>query len=319
MRALFGMAAVASLAAGCDTPSDYQPLDPENQAKVDTIIEDALAGEEVVLSLIRDAKPLFSASGDEGDNEQLATDVKTDLETLKYYRDHDMIYQYDSRVMEITHDDSDAIAYHHSDRLKRKALDDNYIVLDVADRDSWTPAILPHEIGHIYGHHSDAVSKAVDADLPWSDFLKIVLQEKDYSYLVSELNVVTDTIFFAHHFQVDSLASYIKAEIDAGKVDSSEAEELMRSTLNIDYAEWLEEQAEVIFVDHATEFAQLGITQDELVKALQSEKLQERLQEITQEGKQEIKEAIREIKHELRAEMQRDAHFDVPKRAKRPY
>jgi len=269
MKALFGIAAIASMAAGCNTdPKGVHELDPENKIYVDQIVADNVSSQGVVEKLIRSSKHLSDAQGNQGDTEQIVIDSQLTIETLADFNASGKIFQYNSKIGEGTDDGGGELAYYHSNKWRPHTLEDSYIALDVADRDSWY-AILTHEMAHEQADHSKEIEQAVERkNLSWDRFFALTLEKGDFAYQQGELQLLPTTALHTRRFETESHKSYVLEEVSAGRMTREEAEEAMKAALSINLDSWLSETVLKTYSEHATTFAQIDIDADEALAAM---------------------------------------------------
>ncbi|MEK7183384.1 MAG: hypothetical protein AAB776_01985 [Patescibacteria group bacterium] len=299
MKALFGMAAIASMAAGCNTePEDVHELQPENKVYINQIVADNVSSQGVVEKLIRSSKHLSDAQGKQGDEEQIVIDSQLTIENLADFHARGRIFQYNSEIGEGTNDGTEELAYFHSSKLKPHTLEESYIALNVKDRDAWY-AIVTHEMAHAQADHCKEIEDAVKRDrLPYDQFFALAVEKGDFAYQQGELQLLPAIALHNRRFETESHKTYIRDEVNAGRMSREEAEEAMNSALNIDMDSWLSETVLKAYGEHVGTFSQIDIDVDEALEAMYDERFQERLHEINREARQEIKEVLNELNNE---------------------
>ncbi len=176
------LAAVTTVLAACGPlPDEVQPLSDDNRARVQSILANLEAELEVVEDLVSKTDNLCDAQGRQ-DKEAFLSDLYDTEERLREYWENESIYEYE--VPKAGGDElkmgSEAMAYHHSDKLKpRSETDDNYIALNVSDITAWSPGLLMHEAGHQYGGHAQAISDVSHEGLS-HEFVELVLDKHDF-------------------------------------------------------------------------------------------------------------------------------------------
>lgn len=287
----------------CQSGMDLRPLDDEEQAAVDHLMEVGSYEDDFVERAMEEfGVTVFDASGDAGLTAAIA-DLDKTRETLEtYYRDG-RIYAYDESWKK--YDDAGAV---HVDPVTKES----YIAMNARMRDDWSYSMLQHESAHALdgGRHSAEMEAVMaDGENAYTDVVAQAVAEKDYAYLLSMAYVFPDNavrsleeeLAFADFYARDYVTSQqYTAEESLAFYDATMAEVLSSRSA---FGAWVYEQSEDVGREYAEAF---GMEPEVVQRCMSESSLFDYGTARSQEARAELQQWLEQRENnEARREMQR--------------